>query len=155
MPITTRGLTHVLPLCAFRMKCCSIFSVTSKLAITPSLIGRIATMFPGVRPSISFASLPTASTQLVTLFMATMEGSLSTTPRPLAKTSVFAVPRSIAKSLERSPEMRGKDIVHLNYLCCVNSISSDEKKRQETVFVSLNKDKHYLNYRKGRCQAKF
>ena len=34
----------------------------SKSAITPSFIGRIATMLPGVRPSISFAALPTART---------------------------------------------------------------------------------------------
>src|SRR6266542_4128315 len=58
--------------------------VTSKFAITPSLIGRMATMLPGVRPSISLASFPTASTLWVTLFIATMEGSLTTTPRPLA-----------------------------------------------------------------------
>ena len=32
--MTTRGETHCLPLCALRMKCWSIFSVTSKLAIT-------------------------------------------------------------------------------------------------------------------------
>src|SRR5215470_3662451 len=82
------------------MKYCSIFSVTSKSAITPSFIGRIATMLPGVRPSISLALLPTASTLWVTLLMATIEGSETTMPRPRANTSVFAVPRSIAKSLE-------------------------------------------------------
>jgi uncharacterized membrane protein len=32
--------------------------------------------------------------------MATMEGSLTTIPLPLAKTSVLAVPRSIARSEE-------------------------------------------------------
>src|SRR5512145_1426730 len=57
-------------------------------------------MLPGVRPSISLALLPTASTLWVTLLMATIEGSETTMPRPRAKTSVFAVPRSIAKSLE-------------------------------------------------------
>jgi len=31
-----------------------------KSAITPSFIGRIAVMLPGVLPSIIFASLPTA-----------------------------------------------------------------------------------------------
>src|ERR1044072_4036218 len=82
------------------MKCWSIFSVTSKSAITPSFIGRMAMMLPGVRPSISLASLPTASTLLVTLLIATMEGSLTTMPRPLAYTRVFAVPRSMARSLE-------------------------------------------------------
>ncbi len=66
------------------MKCWSIFSVTSKFAMTPSFMGRMATMLPGVRPSISFASLPTASGVLVTLLMATIEGSLTTMPRPLA-----------------------------------------------------------------------
>src|SRR5579864_7037071 len=60
----------------------------------------MATMFPGVRPSISFASLPTASTSPVFLLMATMEGSFTTMPLPLAYTSVLAVPRSIARSLE-------------------------------------------------------
>jgi hypothetical protein len=83
------------------MKCWSIFSVTSKLAMTPSFIGRMATMLPGVRPNISLASRPTASTALVILLMATMEGSETTMPRPLAKTRVLAVPRSIARSLEK------------------------------------------------------
>src|SRR5690348_3781591 len=63
-------------------------------------MGLMATMFPGVRPSISFASLPTASTSPVFLLMATMEGSFTTMPLPLAYTSVLAVPRSIARSLE-------------------------------------------------------
>src|SRR5579862_7737341 len=61
-------------------------------------IGRMATILPGVRPSISFASRPTASTSPLVLLMATMEGSLTTMPLPLAKTRVFAVPRSIARS---------------------------------------------------------
>jgi hypothetical protein len=42
--------------------------------MTPSRIGRMATMFPGVRPSISFASFPTASTLFVTLLIATYGG---------------------------------------------------------------------------------
>ncbi len=82
--MTTRGLTQVLPLWALRMKCCNIFSVTSKLAITPSFIGRIATMLPGVRPNMSLASRPTASTWLVTLLIATIDGSETTMPRPFA-----------------------------------------------------------------------
>src|SRR5438105_7118545 len=68
--------------------------------ITPSFMGLMATMLPGVRPNISFASLPTASTSPVTLLMATMEGSFTTSPLPRAYTSVLAVPRSMAKSLE-------------------------------------------------------
>src|SRR5215472_7224318 len=75
-------------------------SVTLKSAMTPSFNGRIATMWPGVRPSISLASLPTATTSPLVLLMATMEGSFTTIPFPLAKTSVLAVPRSIARSEE-------------------------------------------------------
>ena len=82
------------------MKYVSIFSVTLKSAITPSFIGLIATTFPGVRPSISFASRPTATTSPVALLIATIEGSLTTMPFPCEKTSVFAVPRSIARSEE-------------------------------------------------------
>ena len=43
------------------MKYCSIFSVMVKSAMTPSFIGRMAVMWPGVRPSMFFASWPTAS----------------------------------------------------------------------------------------------
>src|SRR5437762_11558749 len=75
-------------------------SVTLKSAITPSFIGRMATMLPGVRPSISLASLPTASTSPLFLLIATIEGSLTTIPFPFAKTRVLAVPRSIARSDE-------------------------------------------------------
>src|SRR3954469_14026907 len=75
-------------------------SVTLKSAMTPSFIGLMATMLPGVRPNISLASLPTASTSPVTLLIATIEGSLTTIPLPLAKTRVLAVPKSIARSLE-------------------------------------------------------
>ncbi|MNT97591.1 hypothetical protein D3C72_2399460 [compost metagenome] len=44
----------------FLMNCFSICSVTVKSAITPSFIGRMAWMLPGVRPSIFLASRPTA-----------------------------------------------------------------------------------------------
>src|SRR5580704_5868304 len=83
------------------MKYVSTFSVTLKSAMTPSFMGLMATMLPGVRPSISLASLPTASTSPVFLLMATMEGSLTTMPLPRAYTSVLAVPRSMARSLEK------------------------------------------------------
>src|SRR5580658_2836029 len=75
-------------------------SVTLKSAMTPSFMGLIATMLPGVRPSISLASLPTASTSPVFLLSATMEGSFTTMPLPLANTKVLAVPRSMARSEE-------------------------------------------------------
>src|SRR5438309_97477 len=68
--------------------------------MTPSFIGLMATMLPGVRPSMSLASLPTASTRPFTLLMATIDGSLTTMPLPRAYTQVLAVPRSIARSLE-------------------------------------------------------
>ena len=41
-------------------------------------------MFPGVRPSISLASLPTASTLPVTRLTATIDGSETTIPFPFA-----------------------------------------------------------------------
>src|SRR5271169_2352054 len=70
--------------------------------MTPSFMGLMATMLPGVRPSISLASLPTASTSPVFLLIATMEGSFTTMPLPRAYTRVFAVPKSIARSLEKT-----------------------------------------------------
>src|SRR5262245_48862447 len=69
--------------------------------MTPSFMGLIAVMLPGVRPSISLASMPTASMRPLTLFRATIDGSLTTMPRPRAKTQVLAVPRSIARSWEK------------------------------------------------------
>ena len=60
-------------------------AVISKSAMTPSFIGRMAMMLPGVRPSISLASLPTARTRLPPLAScctATTEGSLATMPTP-------------------------------------------------------------------------
>jgi len=60
----------------------SIFSVTSKSAITPSLSGRTARMPSGVRPSIRFASSPMPLIFPVDFSIATTEGSLSTMPSP-------------------------------------------------------------------------
>ena len=82
-PTTTRGRTNDLERIALRMKYFSIACVTSKSAMTPSFIGRMATMLPGVRPIICFASSPTARTSPVSLFIATTDGSRSTIPRPL------------------------------------------------------------------------
>ena len=75
--MTTRGRSQPLRLCALRMKCVSIFSAASKSAMTPSFIGRMAVMLPGVRPSISLASSPTASMRPLTLLSATIDGSLT------------------------------------------------------------------------------
>ena len=62
-----------------------MFSVISKSAMTPSFSGRIATIEPGVRPSIFFASAPIASTRRApreSFCTATTEGSLHTMPSP-------------------------------------------------------------------------
>ena len=69
-----------------RMKNLSMVSVTLKSAITPSFIGRIAWIEPGVRPSIFFASVPTARMLLLLIpppgakRMATTDGSLRIIP---------------------------------------------------------------------------
>src|SRR2546423_4994643 len=90
------------------MKWRSICSVTSKSAITPSLSGRIAEIVPGVRPSIRFASTPTACTSPVRWSIATTDGSERTIPRPRTYTSVFAVPRSTAMSRPPKPPRLSK-----------------------------------------------
>ncbi len=80
-----RGFTKLFRLWAVWMKYLSIAAVTSKSAMTPSFIGRMATMLPGVRPSISFASLPTARTlrpPRASCCTATTEGSFETMPIP-------------------------------------------------------------------------
>ena len=56
------GLVNVVLLCTFLMKYLIISSAVSKSAITPSLIGRMASIEPGVRPNINLASSPTAKT---------------------------------------------------------------------------------------------
>src|SRR5882757_5866773 len=62
-------------------------------------MGFTARMLPGVRPIICLASTPTATTALVDVSIDTPDGSLSKMLRPRAYTSVFAVPRSTARSL--------------------------------------------------------
>ena len=106
MPITTRGFGIPSPKrsCTERMKYCSIRSVTAKSEITPSRSGRTATIVEGVRPTISFASSPIASTRFDIVSIATTEGSSITIPRPRTLTSVFAVPRSMPTSCEKIPE---------------------------------------------------
>ena len=83
-----------------------ICSVTSKSLMTPSRSGRTAMMLAGVRPTIRFASAPTARTRFVLASMATTDGSLMTIPRSRTWTSVFAVPRSIPMSREKKPRIR-------------------------------------------------
>ena len=56
-----RGLGRKIPRgCTILMNCLSICSVTVKSAITPSFMGRMASILPGTLPSIALASLPTA-----------------------------------------------------------------------------------------------
>ena len=78
-----------------------------KSAMTPSFIGLIASIEPGVLPNIALASVPTATTVFDALpspvRRATTDGSFRTTPLPLAYTRVLAVPRSIDRSLEKYP----------------------------------------------------
>ena len=59
-----------------------IRSVTSASEITPSRSGRTAVTDSGVRPSISLARCPAATSWLVPVRTATTDGSSSTTPRP-------------------------------------------------------------------------
>ena len=82
---STRGLgRNSVFSCTLWMKYWSIFSVTVKSAMTPSFRGRIAVMWPGVRPSMCLASFPTAATVHELLRgserIATTDGSSSTTP---------------------------------------------------------------------------
>ena len=83
-----RGLgANVLLGCTMRMNCLSICSVTVKSAITPSFIGRMASILPGTFPNIILASLPTAAIVILPLGppswrMATTEGSSRTMPFP-------------------------------------------------------------------------
>ena len=78
-----RGRTQVRRRSAFWMNSRSRSSVFSKSAITPSLSGRTATISSGVRPSMLFASFPTAITFPVVRSTATTEGSFRTMPLPL------------------------------------------------------------------------
>ena len=91
----------------------------SKSEITPSRSGRMAMMLAGVRPTISLASEPIASTFLVFLSMATTEGSLMTMPLPRTFTKVLAVPRSTPMSSEKRPSSQssGRNTLLFSYLC--------------------------------------
>ena len=81
--ISTRGrLSLVTP--ARRRRSRIIRSVMSKSVMAPSRRGRTATMYPGVRPIICHASLPTARTSWVRVLRAMTVGWLRTIPRPLA-----------------------------------------------------------------------
>ena len=101
IPLGTQRTTRAnakRPPAALLMKWRSICSVISKSAITPWRSGRVARIVAGVRPIMRRASSPTAYTRPVSSENATTDGSNRTIPRPRMKTSVFAVPRSTARS---------------------------------------------------------
>ena len=91
------------------MKYSNMASVISNSEITPSLRGRTAIMFAGVRPTISLASAPMAFGSRERLSMATQEGSLMTIPLPRTLTRVLEVPKSMPMSSEKNPssQLRG------------------------------------------------
>ena len=84
MPMTIRGRTSVLRLWALRMKWESIFSVISKSAMTPSFMGRIADDVArrAAQHLLGFLAhgLDLAGERLT----ATIDGSETTIPLPLA-----------------------------------------------------------------------
>ncbi len=87
--------------------------------MTPSLSGCSAENASGVWLIMFFASWPTASTRCVLFSMATTEGSLMTMPSPVMATSVLAVPRSMAMSVDIwpvSPENASKKDIEANPL---------------------------------------
>src|SRR5213593_3346129 len=100
------GRTKVLRLCAFVMKCRSIFSAISKSAITPSFIGRMAMMLPGVRPSIFLASAPTASTFSVFFSIATTLVYVRGRGIVLNEPSVVAIEKKTEKVLAVGAEAK-------------------------------------------------
>jgi hypothetical protein len=78
--------------------------------MTPSFIGRYAIISSGVRPTISFASLPTARILFSLTETATTDGSFSTIPLPGTNTSTVVVPRSMP-SFGRERECHNLGIV--------------------------------------------
>src|ERR1051326_389148 len=106
----------------------------------------MATMLPGVRPSISLASLPTASTSFVVLLTAMIEGSFTTMPLPLAYTSVLAVPRSIARSLENMLNSERRLFQRDGLWKPLDDI-------YEIFLVAANHDQFYRGSAKGRLPA--
>ena len=109
--MTARGDTSIRRLWALVKKYRSIAEVTSKLSIAPSLRGATTSTPGGVRPSISLARVPISSTlgtPRASFSMATSEGSERTTPWPEMNTRQFDVPRSTARSFEKSPRNLSK-----------------------------------------------
>lgn len=76
----------------------------------------MATMSPGVRPTISRASEPMARGFRVRLLMATQLGSLIMMPLSRTQTRVLAVPRSMPMSREKRPRAQSNGLNKLEIL---------------------------------------
>ena len=63
-------------------------------------LGLIALMVPGVRPTMAFASLPTASMPVAQVVEGNDGGLVEHDPLAAGKDAVLAVPRSMARSFE-------------------------------------------------------
>src|SRR5262245_8107735 len=74
----------------------------------------MASIVPGVLPSMALAVLPTAMpssmTSLVPFLTATTLGSFRMIPRPRTHTSVLAVPRSMPMSIEKLPKTHSRGL---------------------------------------------
>src|SRR5690554_2227702 len=101
----------------------------------------MAVMFPGVRPSMRFASAPTAATIFwdPLVRMATTEGSSSTMPRSRTSISVLAVPRSMDRSLENMPR------ILLNMLFIYPEGTNVRLREQETGIYLANGHQPAIN----------
>ena len=83
--IIMTGLEKNVRFCTRRIKCLIISSAAAKSAITPSRSGWMVSILLGVRPSMVFASRPTAMTLRSpsrACVTATTDGSSRTIPRP-------------------------------------------------------------------------
>src|SRR5262245_1925323 len=89
----------------------------------------MASIEPGVLPSMALAALPTAmpssSTSFVPFFTATTLGSFRMMPRPRTHTSVLAVPRSMPMSTEKLPRTHSRGLRN-------EAMESDEGRRRRT-----------------------
>src|SRR5690242_2586759 len=106
----------------------------------------MATTLPGVRPSMSLASRPTATTSLVFLLIATIDGSLTTMPLVLANTSVLAVPKSMARSEESRLNTERRLYPFLLSILNFRAVSGRGSPLPATQFLR-NHDRHALDGR--------
>src|SRR5262245_55645309 len=77
--------------------------------------------------------------------MATIDGSETTMPRPRANTSVFAVPRSIAKSLEKRLKIERR------FIETDLRTSLDRSSLLRKIRITICSDRSPFAYRRPRC----